>query len=1448
MAQPAMQPRMYQYEALEKAREQNTILRMDTGTGKTLVDTMLIRHVTSTPVLTVEPRKLIVFLSPGVDLVRQQARTIQQQTNLRVKSFVGDDVRRSANDKPDSEPLPLKFQFWEREVWMEEFKEADVIVCTPQIWLNGLDHAYWDLTRVSLLIFDEAHHTRWRRFANSMSLHYHPAKASGKSLPRILGMTASPVWKPEKVLKAIQELETNLDATLFEIKVHQSDVLKATPRPKEQCVEYDEAPKLKTTAFEQELLDLQPELEWDDKTWSRIAITKQDLGTLGCDIFLSHLLSDHLHHATQSLFNSPLSPSLTSLNTRLLSFVTAEPLTNQNSTPHLRALIDVLVGFRDRPHFHAMVFVKQRNHARVLVDLLHKSKELQGWVRADWLVGHGGKEEEGRGHGMDVKEQEKKVARFRKSETNVLLATSVAEEGLDFPTCSVVVRFNAVQTMTSYIQSRGRARADDSYLYILAQRDSLDVVMYSKFVDGEKGLTDLYGEHESVEVSADDFLDLGLDVYTVDSGAKLFHQRAISLLSEACSLLPTDAFAPVQQPKYTITGSGRTWNAKVQLPMIVCMGTQRVFHSATSTGTISTKAAAKQSAAFQACKALHQAGGLDEYLLPPRGTTRGAGGRDADGDRVDTTKVPESLTSRTPNLFGNIRNPDTPLFLLTVEVFDGDETLSIGLVAASPLVDFFGGKLFPADPDRELVVRVASRELLEIRGEERRDFLAKLDDFNRTVLRLVVNIKLMAEPLDILWAPLLPAGKGIDWDGVANVLVPIPPTGSPSGSHVWIPCRRVRTSAATFVQVRADVTTHSSARDVDPEPRRKHVRSFKKADTYLQAAEWIYLHHDPTPTIPDAVFQLRTLSNEVPNLLSRTPPRIPSTYHTPRLVNYPSKMCRTSPLPASFFQLMRQTPSLTRLLHDTVHAQAIINEFELPQIDIPLLIEALTAPSAMLGFDYQYLETLGDSVLKLLTTLHIYIENPTLDEGRMGPLRANSVSNQFFRTRSLKIGFNKAILSELFRTRSWVPSTSHDAKLVDDGTTVERQIKRRWLSDTMEGALGAAYATGGIKMALETGDKLGLCFGGTTPWGERPSSRKGVKSDFGSPAGLRCIEEKLGYTFKDVRLLQQALTHRSATGAETYCYEREEHLGDGKASFSVLDFWATIRLYELFPHSTPRVLTYLRALLVNNATLAYLSVHVLSLHRSTLHGSASLDLAIKVAVAQVESSNADAEADSDSDAEGATAAFSMARIVDDLSWSWDPPKILGDIFEAVLGSIVVDDGFRLETVFGVLDQVYAEIMPHLQAIERRDPVSKLVMFYQLRHCVGIKIKVIPTKDPKSTLPEYQATSTFHSDTVLATCTSSSKAVARQLAARATLAYFEKPGGEALFDKCTCTPEETGTNVKLSGKKEEDEDDEPESEEVPPAGPSVASLFEEEEEKSEEDDGAGEFVTTRVREY
>lgn len=69
---------------------------------------------------------------------------------------------------------------------------------------------------------------------------------------------------------------------------------------------------------------------------------------------------------------------------------------------------------------------------------------------------------------------EQVLARLRKGELNLLVATAVAEEGLDIVQCQVVVRFDLPKRAVEHIQSRGRARAPNSQLWLMVESGNLD--------------------------------------------------------------------------------------------------------------------------------------------------------------------------------------------------------------------------------------------------------------------------------------------------------------------------------------------------------------------------------------------------------------------------------------------------------------------------------------------------------------------------------------------------------------------------------------------------------------------------------------------------------------------------------------------------------------------------------------------------------------------------------------------------------------------------------------------------------------------------------------------------------------------------------------------------------------------------------------------------------------
>jgi len=55
---------------------------------------------------------------------------------------------------------------------------------------------------------------------------------------------------------------------------------------------------------------------------------------------------------------------------------------------------------------------------------------------------------------------------------NLLVATDVAQEGLDMPSCNFVIRYNFVSNEIGSVQSKGRARARDSECYLIVERGS----------------------------------------------------------------------------------------------------------------------------------------------------------------------------------------------------------------------------------------------------------------------------------------------------------------------------------------------------------------------------------------------------------------------------------------------------------------------------------------------------------------------------------------------------------------------------------------------------------------------------------------------------------------------------------------------------------------------------------------------------------------------------------------------------------------------------------------------------------------------------------------------------------------------------------------------------------------------------------------------------------------
>lgn len=116
---------------------------------------------------------------------------------------------------------------------------------------------------------------------------------------------------------------------------------------------------------------------------------------------------------------------------------------------------------------------------------------------------------------------------------------------------------------------------------------------------------------------------------------------------------------------------------------------------------------------------------------------------------------------------------------------------------------------------------------------------------------------------------------------------------------------------------------------------------------------------------------------------------------------------------------------------------------DVADVDLLRLHEALSPPAAVYGHDYQRLETLGDRVLQLATTVYLYQEYPFKHEGLLSPLRAHSVCNRFLRNKAQAAGLGSLMCMESVMIAKWSPPYAHDNS--------KRTVKRKWMQDCLEG-------------------------------------------------------------------------------------------------------------------------------------------------------------------------------------------------------------------------------------------------------------------------------------------------------------------------------------------------------------------------------------------------------------
>ena len=212
-------PRLYQQRIYSKAKNQNSIIYLETGRGKTFISIMLMADLLGIKLPVFEkPNNInkntkIIFLVCDTALIEQQKNTIALNLNIEVGTIQGKKNKKAKND------LSTFRKMWE---------SFNIFVAIPTILYKLLSKGFLKISEINMIVFDECHHANadhpYNKIMNEFYFFYkkHPNKKDFKdiTLPIIIGLTASPLKSSikgsigESAQKAMESLSENLDCSI----------------------------------------------------------------------------------------------------------------------------------------------------------------------------------------------------------------------------------------------------------------------------------------------------------------------------------------------------------------------------------------------------------------------------------------------------------------------------------------------------------------------------------------------------------------------------------------------------------------------------------------------------------------------------------------------------------------------------------------------------------------------------------------------------------------------------------------------------------------------------------------------------------------------------------------------------------------------------------------------------------------------------------------------------------------------------------------------------------------------------------------------------------------------------------------------------------------------------------------------------------------------------------
>ena len=221
---------------------------------------------------------------------------------------------------------------------------------------------------------------------------------------------------------------------------------------------------------------------------------------------LRHFLTKSLQQLVQHFAKHENISSAQSCNDRFTALRTVLNSVVESSVIHLQSPSSIsnkvtrLLSFlkeRSHPEFSGIIFVRERVTAYVLSALLDAHPLTQNAFRCAPCVSNSVRSESWAKHdALSVGMDEDVVVQFRSGLKNLIVATSVLEEGIDLPACHLVISFDSPDNITSFIQRRGRARQGVSEFAVMKATDDESIAASSKqYGDLERQMQDICLDH-----------------------------------------------------------------------------------------------------------------------------------------------------------------------------------------------------------------------------------------------------------------------------------------------------------------------------------------------------------------------------------------------------------------------------------------------------------------------------------------------------------------------------------------------------------------------------------------------------------------------------------------------------------------------------------------------------------------------------------------------------------------------------------------------------------------------------------------------------------------------------------------------------------------------------------------------------------------------------------------